>query len=298
MVAATENILTFNSVIVGTATNTTVWIMPSSTAHLAGHSGAYSTNLNQGQTYQINSSDYTGDVTGTTVTSTKPVAVFSGANDAYVPDGGYYAGNPLMQEQLPVEQWGTNVVALSFAGRLNGDAYRVLAYTNTTVTITNSLGISIVTNLTAGTFCETNLDGQVWFQANKPIQVAQFANGSSFSGEPGDPCEILLPPTGHWLNSYTVYVAADDPNLTMGDFDENYLNLIVSQSGISSTLTNGIPVPATNFVAVGSSGYYGAQIPVTNGVYTVNSSQPVEVQVYGWGIYDAYGYFGGTVIFP
>ena len=41
--------------------------------------------------------------------------------------------------------------------------------------------------------------------------------------------------------------------------------------------------------------YYGARLPVTIGTHTVSSSQPVEVQVYGFGYEDACGYFGGVV---
>jgi hypothetical protein len=72
-----------------------------------------------------------------------------------------------------------------------------------------------------------------------------------------------------------------------------------AQSATNSTLVDGIPVAATSFTAIGSSGYYGAQITVTNGgAHTVTSSQPVEVQVYGWGETDAYDYLGGFVNFP
>jgi hypothetical protein len=85
-----------------------VTITPSSTANLEGHTNAYTiTNLQQGQTYQINSSDdtdddYTNDVTGTLINSDKPIAVFAGANLALVPDLNYDFGNPLVQQQLPV----------------------------------------------------------------------------------------------------------------------------------------------------------------------------------------------------
>jgi hypothetical protein len=55
-------------------------------------------------------------------------------------------------------------------------------------------------------------------------------------------------------------------------------------------------VSATNFISIGNSGYYGTQITITNsGAHTVTSSQPIGVEVYGWGDFDAYGYFGGTV---
>ena len=81
-----------------------------------------------------------------------------------------------------------------------------------------------------------------------------------------------------------------------GDFDGNYLNLIVPQSATNSTWVDGSLVIATNYIAIGTSGYYGAQIIVTNsGTHTVTSSQPVGVEVYGWGFADAYGYFGGVV---
>jgi hypothetical protein len=74
------------------------------------------------------------------------------------------------------------------------------------------------------------------------------------------------------------------------------LNLIVSQSATNSTWVDGSLAAATNYVTIGTSGYYGAQLAVTNGgAHTVTSSQPVGVEVYGWGQADAYGYFGGMV---
>ena len=62
---------------------------------------------------------------------------------------------------------------------------------------------------------------------------------------------------------------------------------------------------ATNFAAIGTSGYYGAQITVTNALdtnnveqatsHTVISSEPVGVEFYGFTLWDAYGCFGGVV---
>jgi hypothetical protein len=308
--------------VVATVDNTTVTITPSPTANLIdGHTNVYSTNLMQGETYQINSlnqtdSDYTNDVTGTLITSDKPIGVFAGASIAYVPDVNTPYGNPLVQEQLPVEAWGTNALSMGFAGRLNGDSYRILAaYSNTVVTIMGAIvtptnepyggpwAVTItnetaVTNLDAGEFYDIIIQGPAWFQANQPIQVAHFANGteaddvsSAENQNEGDPCEILLPPTGHYLNSYVVFTLDD----TNEDFDENFLNLIVPQSATNATFVDGSLVTATNYVAIGTSGYYGAQISITNsGTHTITSSQPVAVEVYGFGDYDAYGYFGGV----
>jgi len=52
-----------------------------------------------------------------------------------------------------------------------------------------------------------------------------------------NPREILLLPTGQWMNSYTVYTSTNDD--VTGDFNENYLNIIVPQSGTNSTFLDG-----------------------------------------------------------
>jgi hypothetical protein len=277
--------------IVATADDTTVTITPSPTAELEGHTNAYTKSLQQGETYQINSSDITGDVTGTWITSDKPLGVFAGASDAFVPDENTPYGNPLVQEQLPVDTWGQQALALSFAGRTGGDSYRVLTAYSNTVVFTNG---AVAGTMQAGQFVDLLLDGPVEFQGSGPIQVAQFANGAYFSGGLGDPCEILLPSAGHYLLTNMVFTLPDD--YVTGDFPESYLNIIVPQSALTSTWVDGSTVDATNFVPIGTSGYYGAQITATNsGVHTVTSSQPVGVQVYGFGITDAYGYFAGLV---
>ncbi len=306
--------------IVATEDNTTVIVTPSSTADIGGGNLVSTNILQQGQTYEnksVEQNSVDDDLTGTWIKSDKPIAVFAGVNIALVPDENTQAGNPLVQEQLPVESWGTMALGLSFAGRTNGDSYRVLAaYSNTVVTITGTVvtitnepinGLwqvsktneMVVTNLDAGQFCDFIIDGPAEFQASQPIQLAQFANGAFFDHDNNpnaktDPCEILLPPTGHYLETNIVFTPFYNTNST-GDFVENYLNLIVAQSAITNTFVDTNLVAATNFAAIGSSGYYGARLSVTNGTHTVTSSRPVGVEVYGFGLIDAYGYFGGVV---
>jgi hypothetical protein len=230
-----------------------------------------------------------------------------------VPNGNTISGNPLVQELLPVSAWGNQALSLSF-GRPGGDSYRVLSATNAAVVITTTNG-ALTTNLVGGQPYDIILDGPVEFQANNPIQVAQFALGGSTDTNNyyrygfGDPCEILLPPTGHYLTSYTVAIGTNDG--VTGDFNTNFLNLIIPQSAILTTVMDGASI--TNFVAlanfeqVGSSGHSAARIPVAQGTtHRISSSQPIEVQVYGFSIldanyllgWDAYSYLGGLIGFP
>jgi len=233
------------------------------------------------------------DVTGTFIRSDKPVAVFAGANLARVPDGNTGWENPLVQEQLPVESWGKQALALSFGARSGGDSFRVLAANEDTIVFTNGV---VAGTKQAGQFLDLTIDGPVEFQASQPIQVAQFANGASWDSPTnylGDPCEILLPPTGHYLKT-NVVLTPSDPAL-MGTWTTNLLNIIVPQSAISTTWVDGSSLAATNFVAIGSGGYSGARLAVTSGTHTITSSEPVGVQVYGFAYTDAYGYFSGVV---
>jgi hypothetical protein len=253
---------------------------------------------NRGQTYVITTGDAYGldDPTGTFVTSDKPIAVFAGANLAAMPDGNWCCSNPLVQEQLPLAYWGTNALALSFTNRSGGGRYRVLAANANMVVFTN--GVWAGANQPEKLFLDLTIDGPVEFQGNQPIQVAQFANSEEVDIPPapdanGDPCEILLPPSGHYLATNIVFAL---PNRGIqGSIQTNYLNIIVAQSAIANTFVDGYTVDTTNFVAIGSSGYSGAQLMVTNGTHKVTSSQPVGVQAYGFGVVNAYGYFSGVV---
>ena len=170
----------------------------------------FTVTLQPGWTYEINSRNITDDVTGTWITSDKPVAVYAGASVAYVPDSNTASGNPLVQEQLPVAAWGNQALSLSF-GRPGGDSYRILSVTNTTVVITTN-NVAVTNELTNGQPLDVILDGPVEFQANNPIQVAQISQGADTDTNGprgtllGDPCEILLPPTGHYLTAYAVTV--------------------------------------------------------------------------------------------
>jgi len=105
-----------------------------------------------------------------------------------------------------------------------------------------------------------------------------------------------LPPTGHYLTSYTFTVP--DYTDTQDHPFENFVTLIVPQSALSTTLLDGTNISANNFQPIGHSGYSAARISVSPLTYTVSSSQPMEVEVYGFGAADAYGFIGGATVFP
>jgi hypothetical protein len=277
--------------VVGTADGTNVTIVPSETigSHPAGT--PYTVQLNQGQTYQLNDAGVSnGDLTGTQITSSQPVAVFGGSNCADVP-AGYTACNTLTEELTPVTAWGTSFITEPLATR-SGDTFRFLASENDTTVQVNG---TTVATLNANDFYETELSAASVVTSDKPIFVTQFSNSSTYDNASADPFSVTIPPYGQFLNSYTVTTEPDgaDPAIT-----ENYINVVAPTSEVGSVTLDGTAIPASDFSAIPGSSFSGAQVPVPFGSHVLGGPLPFGITVYGFGDYDGYGYPGGFTLSP
>jgi hypothetical protein len=95
----------------------------------------------------------------------------------------------------------------------------------------------------------------------------------------------------NFYRATNIVVSLPNSNGT-GDFRENFVNILAPQSAISNVFVDNRLVGSTNFIAVGS-GYYGTRITFTNiGPHSITSPKAIGTEVYGWGVDDAYGYFG------
>jgi hypothetical protein len=277
--------------IVATANDTTVDIVP--TVPTAGRTGRYSISLNRGQTYQLmNINTPSGDLSGTVITSTKPIAVFGGQRCANVPAVGFC--DHLIEQLPPTTAWGNTFVTLPLATRLNGDTFRFIASDDgTTVRVNNEP----VATLNRGEFYEQIIVAAAHISSDKPILVAQYSNSSSFSGSQGDPFMMLVPPTNRFLGSYTVatydVATAGSPPV----FGINYINLIAQEAASGSVQNNGVAVALTPI----GNGFVGAQMPVdaefphsrlTGGGF------PFAAFVYGFATNVSYGYPAGMLLTP
>ena len=279
--------------VVATQNDTTVTITPSenSGSHTAGV--PYTESLNQGDVYQLidesgNASG--GNLSGTTITSNSPVAVFAGDDCARVPVTDV-ACNTLAEEMTPTDTWGTDFLTEPLATR-SGDTFRVMASENgTTVDIDGSQ----VATLNADQFYETILSSASTITSNNPVQLMQYSNSSSYDGATSDPFDITIPPTEQFLNSYTVATEPDgaDPAIT-----QNYLNIVAPTSEVASIDLDGTDIPSSDFTAIAGTSYSGAQVAVGFGSHTLSAPLPFGLTVYGEGGYDGYGYPGGFTLSP
>ncbi|MFN8103359.1 MAG: DUF5979 domain-containing protein [Acidimicrobiia bacterium] len=268
---------------------TTATITPSVTtgAHTAGV--AYTVNMDAGDAYLLQNTDAEpADLSGTIVTSDKPVAVFGGHACANIPNGSTQACDHVVEELPPTETWGKSFVTMPLANRVGGDTFRMIAsQAGTTVKVN---GVAVAT-LGAGELHEQLIDGPATITADKPILVAQYSNGSGFDGVTSDPFMMLIPPYEQFLASYTVTTPATG-------FNGNYINLVVPNGAVGSVTVDGVPVAAGDYTAIGSSGFSGVQVPVDLGAHNLDGPLPFGAFMYGYADYDSYGYPGGLSLAP
>lgn len=260
-------------IVVATGNNTAVTITPLIT--LPGHPSGqpYNVVLQRGQTYKLSIAP-PNDLSGTNISASKPIAVFSGHSCATVPDISVDFCETLVEQQTPIEQWGSEFLAVPFAGRIGGDMLRVLANQNNTEVSINGLAVA---NLSAGGLFETTLNSAVRITSNAPVSAAQFAKGCKADPDPcvGDPTMLSLIPTSQWQSRYSASV----PNFTeLYQLDYlHFMRIIAPAAAMNSILVDGNLITAGQFSAIGTTGYVSAQLATTTGYHRVASPLPISV---------------------
>lgn len=270
--------------VVGTVNGTSVTITPTITA--GGHPAGvpYNITLNRGQTYELRGSSAPADFTGTIITADQPIGVFGGNACANIPPGAVYCDH-IVEMLPPTTTWGTKFGTVPLRSRLNGDTWRFLASENSTVVMINGIAQAPINR---GQYLERLLTAQSVVESNKPILVAQYSNGSGFSGNPGDPSMMLIPPLEQFLAKYTV--------TTVSGFTAHFINIIAPSSIAGRSLTlDGAVVPVSAFTPIGSTGFSGAQLSVGEGTHNLAGSSPFGVFMYGFSSDNSYSYPGGQL---
>ncbi len=269
---------------------------------------AHTITLNQGETYLLRDlagSNFSGapDLSGSIITSTKPVAVFGGNRATFIPSQ-FFAADHLVEQLPPTKTWGREFVTMPLStGTTRGDLFRFLAQADATELKING---TVVATLNRGEFYEQNLVGPAHVLSDKPILVAQYAYSQNYyrtnpggnATFTGDPLMMIVPPAEQFLASYTVATPVESAILGAQRFDRNFINIVAPADAVGQIELDGVAIEQSKFTAIGTSGFFGAQVPVTLGSYQLAGPSPFGVFVYGFGSFDSYGYVGGQSLSP
>lgn len=246
--------------------------------------------LNKGETYQLfpkYNHLSSSDLTGTLIESTKPIAVFSGHNCAYVPDHNVKACNILVEQLPPVDAWGTRHIVAPLAQR-SSSVVRVIAGYDSTLVYRNG---HLRAQLKAGEFYQDNdLRSATEVTSTNPVMVMQYSKGFANGDSIGDPMMMTITPVEQYQNGYRVVTPIT------GEWN-HYLNISIPTDAVGTLRLNGKPVSDSLFHQVGDGRYSAGALPVPYGFHTVSAGVPFGITNYGFGYdkanYDAYGSGGG-----
>lgn len=267
-----------------TQDNTNITLTPKGAA-------AINVTLQAGETYK-----YAGgstNLTGSFVSSDKPVAVFGGHECAQVPVGTAYCDN-LLEQMIPTNKLSTTYALTASQGAAlastASDLVRVIATADNTQVKVNGV---VVATLNAGDVHEFSLANNTGakVEASAPVMVAQYLKGGQ--GANTDPAMALVPGSDTWLSSYRLAT----PSGTQ-DFVFDYASLVINTTDLVSLLLDGAAVDTSGFTTIAGTGYSRGNVTLPNGLFTLSAANPFLVMLGGGSNADSYFTFGGSTFAP
>jgi hypothetical protein len=268
--------------------------------------------MNRGDSYLFVARESTGglnyDLTGSTVVSDKPLAVFSGHRRALIPRNmsqTIISRDYLFNQLVPVKMLGKNHIVVPFpqppqTSNLGNDLFRVVASSDNTDLFIDSRYIS---TLDAGEFYEAELTAAHDVKTNKPVTVVQYKRSESLKSSgvdiyDGDPFMLTVPPTGHFLKEYTIHslqveyqLAEYTPDITV--FGSRFLIVIVPTLYRHSLVLDGELLSDKSFKEIAGTCYSYTSIPCKEGLHKISGAMPFALYVCAYGKADSYCYSGG-----
>ncbi|MES2766266.1 MAG: choice-of-anchor D domain-containing protein [Bacteroidota bacterium] len=258
------------------------------------------------------------DLSGSKITSDKPIAVMSGNQCANIAVDNQWC-DFIMEMELPTQTWGKEYHVTRFIKRLNYAYIKVIAKEPNTKLYRNGDTTPFAVLTTAGGRQNTGYyEGRVMadgssprpiiIRGDKPISVTQFNPGQQEDNVSSDPFQLVLTP----IEQYQKEITFNTPGIKGGQgFKENYVNLVF-EANADSTMpddlefgkvensqftwksvksTFGATAEAFKRFAGDTKKYFAKIISLPgDGVYKFRALKPFAAYSYGFDSYDSYGH--------
>ena len=259
----------------------------------------YSYDVNKMQTVFIGSPD---DLSGTKITTDKPLSVFSGHECAHIPVNVDFC-NYLIEQIPPTAVWGQIFYTAPLFNKTSYTIKILAAHSFTDIGLyCNNTMRSY--DLNAGEFVTITLSMQEYctIHSNKEVLVVQFSHGGEEDNEYGNPMMTLVPATNQYLNKFDISTIQDP----FDHYYSHYVNIVVmakyyqpsmiklTAGGVTRSLSTQIwvPVQVSNITEA-----YTTQVAIPEGttkLFHTNSAAQMSAIVYGFTTYfGSYGHLGG-----
>lgn len=242
------------------------------------------------------------DITGTKITSSHPVAVFSGNRRTSVGTGN--SKDHLVQQMTPTHTWGRRFITLPIPTRTTGDFFRFIASQNHTVVNTTGFDYQLNQSVSytlllenPGDFAEVYHSSYMYslVVASKAIMLIQIV--SSQVREMADPAMTLIPPVEQFSSEYVFTT----PRYSLGEYT-NYFMFVVHSKDAAGLQLNGVNLPSTQvYRKIHGTQYLASYVAVPTGSHSFRHTSPIVFfggYLYGLARYESYGFPAGMRLSP
>ena len=285
--------------------------------------------LSKGDNLEMRTLLETGeDLTGTVITASEKIAVFSNNRCTMIP-AETYACDHIQQQLFPTNTWANEYFAAKFKPRgTENDLWRILAGTNgTEFQTTPPIPELENATLNRGEMMEIRAAHDFLITSNHPFSLAQFMVGSEYPGNAGgcgtatsgagsarsncaiqtqcsansnkgigDPSFLMVVPSSQYRENYTISV----PTASVTGQVDDYLTFILPEGAVLD-LNGENPEDETSSFASDelvvtpllNTTWRTLTLPVNEGTHTASANEPFGLMVYGYGCAFSYAYPGG-----
>jgi hypothetical protein len=290
--------------ITATKDNTTVTLTVSSTGTVVAGTGISATaaggtltlTMNAGDVAElVGTTDAASDLSGSIIHANEAVQVITGLPCLEVPNNSL-ACDHVEESNFPAETFGQDYIVAQPTGPLGnavGQLVRIYGnFDGTDLTYIPGAPGGCPTSINAGQVVDCGIvNGDFEVKGSNSFAVGMFSQGATVvdpntaTNEQGDPDQSLAIAVKQYRMKY-VFLAPTD-------YEDNYA-VVIAPTGATVSL-DGVAATASP-TALGSSGYGVLRLTLgagQAGAHVLTASQPVGLQVMGYGSYTSYMYPGG-----
>lgn len=318
--ASSNQIRSSQFAIVATEDNTTINIDPKYQLYGTLNNLPFQIVLNEGQVYLGQASEVTddfgrliSDLTGSEITSDKPISVFSGNERSYVPDGTRGSRDCLMAQMIPFESSGKRFHILPFEDVDNDELgnslspLRIVAYHDDTEVYIDGVLFGVINR---GEYIDWGTSNRALFvETSKTSSVYQLRKANSDSGgdQPpiGDPFMLLNIPESQYKESYKVinFQAREFVSFGAGGipifrdvYEEQYISIAINRDFVNTLFFDFAPIDQNlNWAEVPGTEYVWTTLPVSIGTHSLTADTEFVCYAYGYGPANSYGFVCGGI---
>jgi len=264
-------------------------IQPGADIPASGGGGQVNFNINRGEVVQLMAT-VPGDLSGSLVQSDKPIQVIHGLPCVNIPEGSP-ACDHIEESVLPAETLGQRYVVTRPTGpggvAVNQIVRLVGNVNNTVLTYQGTPPPNAPPTLNAGQVFDlgqVSVDFEVTGDHEFAVSTFQLGASAIASGELGDPAQSQSTAVEQYRTKYVF--------LAPSDYLVSFVDIVMPMT--AQVTLDGAPLSVVPVALSSGYGVARAQLGAgNNGAHLLESTEPVGIQVMGYGNYTSYQYPGG-----